>query len=190
MKNLKNPVSEELGVTNMFVCVMCYRTHLCDMGGDCDLTTTQEGFVCTKTGFVYQSMMPACPINVSEPVAECNVDDVNVVNMILSYVYAFLVRHAENYADVLEEVMEDGKFKKRVEDAVYFTFNKVFEKTQNLHRVPLSVIGQLFIQLIIGVHTKVTKYDSMVIKVSRRKREDGLLKQMRCEYGNAPLLGH
>lgn len=189
MRNLYNPMTCELGVNNMFVCVRCYRTHLCDMRHDCRLVTTQDGFVCSKTGLVYDNVLPNYRVVRSEPVTESSVDAVNVVNIILSYVYAFLIRHSDNYADVLDEVLEDGRFKKGVEDAVYFTFNKVFRKAQNLNKVPLFVIGQLFTQLIIGVHARVTKYDSSVIKVSRRKREDSLLKRMRSEYGNAPIFG-
>lgn len=187
MKNLYNPVTCDLGLTNMFVCVHCYKTHLCDLRHDCRIISTQEGTVCSKTGLTYESVLPHCRTDAVEQISEPNSDEVNIVSVILSYVYAYLIRHSNHYADVLEEVIEDGKFKKTVESAVYFTFNRVFKKANNLHKVSLSLIGQLFIQLIIGVHAKVTKYDPTIIKVSRRKREDGLLKQMRFEYGNAPV---
>lgn len=186
MRNVRNPLTAELGLYNIFSCVRCYRVHLCDMRHDCRLVSTQEGNVCCKTGLAYDCVLAGQRVDASEPVVEPNAEDVNVVGVILSYVYAYLVKHSDHYADVIEEVTEDGGFKKSVESAIYFTFNRVFKKA-NLHKVPLAVVGQLFIQLIIGVHAKATKYDSTVIKVSRRKREDNLLKQMRCEYGNAPV---
>lgn len=190
MRNLNNPLTTEIGVRNAFACMNCYRTHFCDMRHDCKLVTTQEGFVCVKTGLVYESVCQGTGGKISDPVTEPNIEGVNVVSIILSHVYSFLLHHSENYDDVIKEVTEDGKFKKNVEDAVYYTFNKVFKKTQSLQKLSLNVIGQLFTQLIIGVHAKATKYDSLVIKVSRKKREDGLLKQMRFEYGNAPVVRH
>lgn len=143
--------------------------------------------MCAKTGLAHDAAPLGYRVETTEPVTESNIDDVNIVTIILSYVYAFLLKHSDNYSDVLNEVMEGEHFKKHVESAVYFTFSRVFKKAQALHKLPLSVIGQLFTQLIIGVHAKGTKYDPTVIKVSRRKREDALLKQMRYEYGNAPV---
>lgn len=186
LRNLCNPITRDIQLTNMFVCVCCHKTHLCDMRHDCHIVATQEGSVCAKTGFVYESVLSGGRAPTAEPVSEPNIDTVNVVNIILSYVYGYLLKNAEHYSDVLREVMDDGRFKDHVESSVYFTFNRVFRQTNSVHKIPLSTIGQLFIQLIIGVHAKATKYDSTVIKVSRRKREDSLLKQMRLEYGNAP----
>ncbi|AGE11562.1 GP92 [Caviid betaherpesvirus 2] len=186
MRNLHNPVTQELDLNNVFVCTECFRTHLCDLNHGCQLIATPEGSVCAITGLSYESIYATTRIDVLEPTTESNIDEVNVVTIILSYVYAYLIRNSERYRDVLDEVAEDGKLTPQVESAVYFTFNKVFKQSNNLHKIPLSTIGQLFTQLIIGVHAKVTKYDATVIKVSRRKREDGLLKQMRFEYGNAP----
>ncbi|AAK57135.1 T92 [Tupaiid betaherpesvirus 1] len=189
MRNLYNPLTCELGLANMFVCSYCYRTHLCDLRHGCQIVATAEGSVCAKTGLFYDSVLPAGSAVMAEPVTEPNIDEINIVMIILSYVYAYLLRHSDRYLDVLQEVTEDGRFTKKVEHAIYYTFNKVFKRTNNLHRIPLSTIGQLFIQLIIGIHSTATKYDSTVIKVSRRKREDALLKQMRAEYGNAPVFG-
>nr|WEG69778.1 protein UL92 [Mastomys natalensis cytomegalovirus 3]WEG69918.1 protein UL92 [Mastomys natalensis cytomegalovirus 3]WEG70058.1 protein UL92 [Mastomys natalensis cytomegalovirus 3]WEG70198.1 protein UL92 [Mastomys natalensis cytomegalovirus 3]WEG70338.1 protein UL92 [Mastomys natalensis cytomegalovirus 3] len=186
MRNLCNPLTQELNIRNMYVCVRCHRTHLCDLRHDCVVVHTQDGSVCVKTGLTYGSVFPGGCVNALEPVTEPHVDEVNIVGIIMSYVYTYLTRNAEHYADVIGSVLENGWFNKRTENAIYFTFNRVFRHQNALRKIPLTVIGQLFVQLVIGVHARVTKYDSTVIKVSRRKREDGLLKRMRSEYGNAP----
>ncbi|AEV80787.1 protein UL92 [Aotine betaherpesvirus 1] len=189
MRQVRNALTEEIQLHCLYVCVNCYKTHVCDLSGGCVLVATVEGSVCLKTGLVYESLCPATRVHVLEPTGETSVDDVNVVGVIMSSVYSYLMAHATRYADVIQEVVADGHLKKQVEDAVYFTFNRVFRSLQNVQRISVPVISQLFTQLIIGIHAKNTKYDSSVIKVSRRKREDALLKQMRFEYGNAPVFG-
>lgn len=190
MRNLCNPLTRELNLRNVYVCARCHRTHLCDLRHDCVVVNTQEGSVCVRTGLSYGTVFPNCRVDALEPVMEPNTDEVNIVGIIMSYIYTYLTQNAEHYADVITAVVEDGWFKKGIESAIYFTFNRVFKQTNNLHRIPLDVVGQLFVQLVIGVHARATKYDSTVIKVSRRKREDGLLKRMRFEYGNAPAFGY
>lgn len=186
MRNLCNPLTQELNIRNMYVCARCYRTHLCDLRHDCVVVHTQDGSVCVKTGLSYGSVFPGGRTDALEPVTETHVDEINIVRVIMSYVYAYLTRNADHYSDVISSVMENGWFNKPTENAIYFTFNRVFKQPNALQKIPLTVVGQLFVQLVIGVHAKVTKYDATVIKVSRRKREDGLLKRMRFEYGNAP----
>lgn len=186
MRNLCNPLTQELNLRNLYACVRCHRTHLCDLRHDCVVVHTQDGSVCTKTGLTYSSVFPGGRGDILEPVTEPHVDEINMVGVIMSYVYTYLTRNAERYADVIQSVIDDGWFNKSTENAIYFTFDRVFRHPNSLQKIPLSVVGQLFVQLVIGVHARVTKYDATVIKVSRRKREDGLLKRMRFEYGNAP----
>ncbi|AGT99255.1 protein U63 [Suid betaherpesvirus 2] len=183
MKNLHNPLTCELAMGNVFMCCRCFRMHICDMRHDCQIYNTQEGYVCGKTGFVYDSMMPSLSARLKESDAEPSSDSFNVVSVILSYVYSYLINNCNYYYDIISSVIEDDKFKKEVEDSIFFTFNRVFQNSN--YRVPLPIISKLFIQLIIGMYAKETKYDADIIKVSRRKKEDNILKRMRLEYGNA-----
>lgn len=184
MRNLHNPITFELGLGNIFVCVNCFRTHQCDMQHDCTIINTQEGSVCTKTGFVYEELLSNYISAYVEPTFEPNVDSVNFVTVLLSYVYSYLIENADRYADIITKITENGHFVKRVEDAIFRTFNKVF-KNGSLQKIPLSTISRLFTQLIVGGHASNTIYDHHIIKVSRRKKEDNILKRMRLEYGNA-----
>lgn len=184
MKNLHNPITFELGLGNIFVCVNCFKTHKCDMQHDCNIIQTQEGSVCTKTGFVYDGWISPYVKSYTEPVFEQDLDTFNFVIILLSYAYSYLLEHKNIYADLIIKITANGRFIKNVEDAVFYTFNKVFKNT-NLQKLPLSTTSRLFTQLIIGWHATNTIYDHHVIKVSRRKREDNILKKMRLEYGNA-----
>ncbi|AFX83406.1 B92 [Murid betaherpesvirus 8] len=186
MRNLCNPLTQELNIRNMYVCIRCHRTHLCDLRHDCVVVHTQDGSVCVKTGLSYGSVFPGNCSDTLEPVTESNVEEINMVGVIMAYVYTYLTRNAEHYDDVIRSVIDGPWFNKATENAIYYTFDRVFKRHNAVHKIPVSVIGQLFVQLVIGVHARVTKYDSTVIKVSRRKRVDGLLKRMRSEYGNAP----
>ncbi|QQL09898.1 Ba127 [Baboon cytomegalovirus] len=189
MRHVQNVFTEEIQLHSLYVCTRCFRTHLCDLGSSCALISTLEGSVCVKTGLVYEALYPMAREHALEPIEETSLDDVNVIGAVLTEVYRYLMSHAARYADVIQEVVERDRLKKQVEDSIYFTFNKVFRSMQNVHRISVPIISQLFIQLIIGIYSKQTKYDSCVIKVSRKKREDALLKQMRSEYGNAPVFG-
>ncbi|AQN73576.1 protein UL92 [Human betaherpesvirus 5] len=189
MRHVQNAFTEEIQLHSLYACTRCFRTHLCDLGSGCALVSTLEGSVCVKTGLVYETLYPVARSHLLEPIEEVALDDVNIISAVLSGVYSYLMTHAGRYADVIQEVVERDRLKKQVEDSIYFTFNKVFRSMHNVNRISVPVISQLFIQLIIGIYSKQTKYDACVIKVSRRKREDALLKQMRSEYGNAPVFG-
>ncbi|QQL10061.1 Cy127 [Cynomolgus cytomegalovirus] len=189
MRHVQNVFTEEIQLHSLYVCTRCFRTHLCDLGSGCALVSTLEGSVCVKTGLVYEALYPVAREHLLEPIEETSLDDVNVIGAVLAEVYRYLMSHAARYADVIQEVVERDRLKKQVEENIYFTFNKVFRSMQNVNRISVPVISQLFTQLIIGIYSKQTKYDSCVIKVSRKKREDALLKQMRSEYGNAPVFG-
>nr|AVI09391.1 hypothetical protein [Human betaherpesvirus 6B] len=187
MYNLHNPITFELGLGNVFVCMRCLTVHHCDMQTDCTIVNTHEGYVCAKTGLFYSGWMPTYADCFLEPICEPNIETVNVVVVLLSYVYSFLMENKERYAAIIDSIIKDGKFIKNVEDAVFYTFNAVFTNS-TFNKIPLTTISRLFVQLIIGGHAKGTIYDSNVIRVSRRKREDSLLKKMRLEYGNALIL--
>lgn len=184
MRNLYNPITFELGLGNVFMCDNCFRTHLCDLQHDCHIVNTREGSVCTKTGFVYNEWLPTYVQSYMEPINEPNVETLNVVIILLSYVYSYLLENSDRYAEIISEITENGRFIKKVEDAIFYTFDRVFKGT-NFQKISLTTISQLFVQLIIGGHSNATVYDHNIIKVSRKKREDAILKKMRFEYGNA-----
>ena len=131
--------------------------------------------------------MPAYSHTCMEPTEEPNMETVNVVVVLLSYVYSFLIQNKARYSNIIRDIIKDGKFIEQVENAVFCTFNKVF-KNSTLNKLPLTTVSQLFVQLIIGGHAEGTIYDNNVIRVSGRKREDNILKKMRIEYGNALAL--
>ena len=187
MYNLHNPLTFEMGLGNIFICVRCFKIHFCNMLEDCNLINTHEGCVCSKTGLFYNGWMPAYSHTCMEPTEEPNMETVNVVVVLLSYVYSFLIQNKARYSNIIRDIIKDGKFIEQVENAVFCTFNKVF-KNSTLNKLPLTTVSQLFVQLIIGGHAEGTIYDNNVIRVSRRKREDNILKKMRIEYGNALAL--
>ncbi|ANC96583.1 protein UL92 [macacine betaherpesvirus 9] len=187
MYNLHNPLTFELGLGNLFVCSNCYKVHFCNMLEDCNLINTHEGCVCVKTGLFYDGWISSYSQICREPLEEPNIETINVVVVLLSYVYSFLIQNRDRYSSIIRNIIKDGKFIEQVENAVFCTFNNVF-KNSSLNKLPLTTVSQLFVQLIIGGHAENTIYDNNVIRVSKRKKEDNILKKMRVEYGNALIM--
>ncbi|APZ76292.1 hypothetical protein MRV_0081 [Murid herpesvirus 3] len=181
MYGINNPITLELGIENLFLCSVCFRVHVCDMQHDCTIINTNDGAVCTKTSLSYNEIAPIYFVNNTEPIGEPDVENVNVVILILSYAYSYLVDHMDMYSEIFKKITKDGKFIKKIENGIFHTFNAIFTPSL-IHKMPLSTICQLFIQLIIGGHSNNTVYDANIIKVSRRKKEDCILKRMRLEY--------
>lgn len=180
---LHNPITHALRFDNIYICSMCQTIHVCEKNSDCLLIQTGEGNVCLYTGVVYPDVCSSYPQAIyAAPVPDPELDYLNIIQPILRFMYLFFKSNTEKYKLIIEKIMINDEFKQDVVSAIIKTFQKVFRCKKIIDRVSLFIIGRLFTQLIVGKYSNCTTYDANIIKVSKRKKEDSLLKQMRVVY--------
>ncbi|ALM26012.1 protein U63 [Proboscivirus elephantidbeta4] len=188
MMMVRNPLTYDLNIQNLYICTLCGYSHVCDEeSSDCKILDTPEGMVCLYTGLTHIDRL-SCIIHIPAIEADrdtLDIDYMNAVQTIIRRVFIFFKTYEDKYKHVTDKIFVDNEFNPQVLTAVIRTFKSVFTTQKLIDKVSILTISKLFIQLLIGKYAQKTTYDSRVIKVSKRKREDTILKQMRYEYGNA-----
>ncbi|UEH20531.1 protein U63 [Elephant endotheliotropic herpesvirus 2] len=190
MMLLHNPLTHELNIENLYICTLCGFSHVCnEESSNCKILETSDGVVCLYTGLTHLERFP-CIMNIALNDSDhdtADIDYMNAVQSILRRVFIFFKTYEFKYLHITNEIFTENEFKPHVLNAVITTFRRVFTSQKLIDKVSIFTISKLFIQLLIGKYAKQTTYDGNVIKVSKRKREDTLLKQMRYEYGNSSV---